>query len=556
MIAPGTMLQNRYRVAEQIGKGGMGEVYIATDERFQSMVAIKRTFYEDLEMTKAFEREARLLNRLRHDALPKVSDHFTENGGQFLVMEFIEGSDFAELLDQRKVPFPLTDVLRWADELLDALDYLHTQEPLVVHRDIKPPNIKLTPRGKIVLLDFGLAKVTPTQTVSNMVPSVLGYSLNFAPLEQMLGSGTDPRSDIYSLAATLYCLLTGIRPVDAVTRATATIKHQADPLRPAHLVQPQVPVAVSQVLLRAMSQDSELRHASATELRAELRQAAKALPRNLLSLDAATPFESLAQQQHEPARPAPQVRPQLATPARTLQRSSPPITEALTVTDTPRQPRFSDSYTVVAHSAPPPKSATAANRTFALVACIVIICAVASAYLLKRASGSSAPSSAANAEAQNSASTDHQLAPAERTLPAAGSTASDSSHDASGLKESTPARPAGETSSSNSQAAAEPAAAPDVAMQKATKGSATPDDANASVSQGDRTGLVIQNPAPATGYVDASRRAEEARREQAASRPEYTNGPPPDAGYPPPGDRRPPPPPPDGRRPPPNRWPH
>lgn len=555
MIAPGTMLQNRYRVAEQIGKGGMGEVYIATDERFQSMVAIKRTFYEDLEMTKAFEREARLLNRLRHDALPKVSDHFSENGGQFLVMEFIEGSDFAELLDQRKVPFPLTDVLRWADELLDALDYLHTQEPIVVHRDIKPPNIKLTPRGKIVLLDFGLAKVTPTQTVSNMVPSVLGYSLNFAPLEQMLGSGTDPRSDIYSLAATLYCLLTGIRPVDAVTRATATIKHQADPLRPAHLVQPQVPVAVSQILLRAMSQDSELRHASATELRAELRQAAKALPRNLLPLDASTPFELPApqQQQREPVRPAPQVRPQLAnTPARTLQRSSPPITEAVTITDTPRQPRFSDSYTVVARNASPRKSATTANRTFGLVACIVIICAVAGAYLLKRASGSSAPNSVANAEAQNSASPDQQLTPAERTLPATSSTAADSSHDAIGLKESTATRVASETQASNSQAAAEPAGTPDV--QKATKGSATPDDASASVSQGDRTGLVIQNPAPATGYVDASRRAEEARREQAASRPEYTNGPPPDAGYPPPGDRRPPPPP-DGRRPPPNRRP-
>ncbi|HKQ53267.1 MAG TPA: serine/threonine-protein kinase, partial [Pyrinomonadaceae bacterium] len=151
MIQPGTLLQNRYRVAAQIGKGGMGEVYAATDERFQSKVAIKRTFFDDAEMSRAFKREARLLNHLRHPALPKVTDHFEEDGGQFLVMEFMEGSDLAELMKRRKVPFPLTDVLRWADQLLDALEYLHAQEPAVVHRDIKPPNIKLTPEGKVVL---------------------------------------------------------------------------------------------------------------------------------------------------------------------------------------------------------------------------------------------------------------------------------------------------------------------------------------------------------------------------------------------------------------------
>src|SRR5919202_6212252 len=120
MIDSGTLLQDRYRVGAQIGKGGMGEVYLATDLRFQSTVAIRRTFYDDLEMRKAFEREARLLNRLRHPALPKVSDHFSEGGGQFLVMEFIDGLDLSELLRQRKIPFPLAEVLDWADELLDA----------------------------------------------------------------------------------------------------------------------------------------------------------------------------------------------------------------------------------------------------------------------------------------------------------------------------------------------------------------------------------------------------------------------------------------------------
>jgi serine/threonine protein kinase len=571
MIDPGTLLQNRYRVAEKIGKGGMGEVYVATDERFQSTVAIKRTFYDDPEMSKAFEREARLLNRLRHAALPKVSDHFSEDGGQFLVMEFIEGSDFAELLDQRKAPFPLTDVLRWADELLDALDYLHTQEPLVVHRDIKPPNIKLTPRGKIVLLDFGLAKVTPTQTASHRASSVFGYSLNFAPLEQMMGSGTDPRSDLYSLAATLYSLLTCQRPPDAVTRATATIRHEPDPLRPAHLVQGQVPVLVGQILHRAMSQDSSLRHASASELRAELRQAANddAAPREakqtsssvanvlqqtMLSPGAATPFESPAQQR-KLARPALQARPQLFTPSRTLQRPSPSGEEAATITDSHRQPRPSDSYTVVARSASTRKGAVA-NRTFGLVACLLIVCAAASAYLLTRASSSRASNAGVSTAVQNSSSINEQIAPAERTVPNAGSVAADSSHDSpvpNASAESAPARTASETPASNSQAAAEATSAQNPDRPNANRDSVTTNNSNsvaAAASPSAKPTLVIQNPTPAMSQADEARRAEESRREQPEYRPEYTDRPPPGPAYPPqPGDWRPPPP--DGRRPPP-----
>ena len=164
MIGPGTLLQNRYRVTRQIGQGGMGAVYVATDERFNSTVAVKQTFFDDPTLRKAFEREAQLLNHLRHTALPKVSDHFVEDAGQFLVMEFIEGDDLSDLSERRGSAFPLAEVLRWADELLDALDYLHTQQPPIIHRDIKPQNLKLTKRGQIVLLDFGLAKGTPQQT--------------------------------------------------------------------------------------------------------------------------------------------------------------------------------------------------------------------------------------------------------------------------------------------------------------------------------------------------------------------------------------------------------
>ena len=116
MIAPDTLLQNRYLVQKQIGQGGMGAVYVATDQRFGSTVALKETFFTDPNLRKAFEREARLLNHLRHPALPRVSDHFTEDDGQFLVMEFIPGPDLSEMLKEKGAPFPLTDVLNWADQ--------------------------------------------------------------------------------------------------------------------------------------------------------------------------------------------------------------------------------------------------------------------------------------------------------------------------------------------------------------------------------------------------------------------------------------------------------
>jgi serine/threonine protein kinase len=276
MIAPQTVLQNRYLILNQIGQGGMGAVYIATDQRFGSTVALKETFFTDPALRRAFEREARLLNRLRHPALPRVSDHFTEEEGQFLVMEFITGEDLWEMLKAQGGAFPVKEVLGWADQLLDALDYLHTQEPSVIHRDIKPQNLKLTTRGQIILLDFGLAKGTPQQASQvNATGSIFGYSRNYAPLEQIQGTGTDTRSDLYSLAATVYHLLTGTTPPDALTRAAAVLNGQPDPLRPANELHSQVPYAVAQLLTRAMSQNAGLRPQTAAAMRDALSEAIK-----------------------------------------------------------------------------------------------------------------------------------------------------------------------------------------------------------------------------------------------------------------------------------------
>lgn len=271
MIEAGQVLQGRYRIERQIGQGGMGAVFIATDERFGSTLAIKETFFTDEKFRKAFEREARLLNSLRHPALPRVSDHFIEGNGQFIVMEFIDGDDLSEQLETEGKVFAVEEVLVWADQLLDALEYLHSQEMPVIHRDIKPQNLKLTSRGQIILLDFGLAKGNTTNAESaTAAKSVFGYSRNYASLEQIQGTGTDPRSDLYSLASTLYHLLTGVPPADALTRAMNVLSDKPDPLIEANRIRQEIPAGVSRVLTEAMALNAEQRPISAKEMRARL----------------------------------------------------------------------------------------------------------------------------------------------------------------------------------------------------------------------------------------------------------------------------------------------
>src|SRR5882762_2204291 len=143
MLEPGIILQERYRIVGLLGQGGMGAVYEAIDQRLDATVALKETLFTDERLRRQFEREARLLARLHHGALPRVSDHFTEGGGEFLVMQYIPGDDLNGIMAQRSGPFPPEQVAVWADQLLDALDYLHTQDPQIVHRDIKPQNLKL-----------------------------------------------------------------------------------------------------------------------------------------------------------------------------------------------------------------------------------------------------------------------------------------------------------------------------------------------------------------------------------------------------------------------------
>lgn len=276
-LAPNTLIQNRYLVVQLIGKGGMGEVYLAVDQRLGSAVALKRTFFADDEMLgNAFEREARILARLRHPVLPKVSDHFAENGEQYLVMEHISGDDLSKRLEAAQKPFPSSWVLFWSDQLLDALSYLHSHEPPIIHRDIKPQNLKLTDENHIVLLDFGLSKSSTGNTnitSGGSSGSVVGYTPHYAPMEQIRGTGTDPRSDLYSLSATLYQLMTNTVPSDALTRADALLNGMADPIQKINEISPEISSEVSDVILKGMEVSQDKRFGSAREMQKALRKA-------------------------------------------------------------------------------------------------------------------------------------------------------------------------------------------------------------------------------------------------------------------------------------------
>ncbi|WP_238613482.1 WD40 repeat domain-containing serine/threonine protein kinase [Candidatus Oscillochloris fontis] len=280
MLAPGTMLQQRYRIVEQIGKGGMGAVYLARDLRLSHDVAIKETFFQDETYRRAFEHEAKLLARLRHQALPKVSDHFSEGNGQFLVMEYIYGEDLGSQLTRLgkrfASPQALNMVLRWADQLLDVLNYLHNRPMPIIHRDLKPKNLKLTSTFDIILLDFGLARggVTVTMDTTNTAGpeqrKIYGFTPPYAPIEQMRDGEPDPRSDIYSLGATLYHMLTDTLPPDAMSRMARLINGNNDPLRPIREISPHVPELVANLIHRSLSITMDGRPQNARIMREEL----------------------------------------------------------------------------------------------------------------------------------------------------------------------------------------------------------------------------------------------------------------------------------------------
>jgi serine/threonine protein kinase len=270
MLPPTQLLNDRYRVVEICGRGGMGTVYKAEDQRLGITVAVKRCAFDRPEERRLFTREARLVARLRHRAIAHVIDHFEEDDSLYLVMDYVEGPTLHEM---PRDALTLPRVLAWGDQLLEALEYLHAQSPPVIHRDIKPLNLKLWPDGSVVLLDFGLAKGGGPGAHTVASHSIAGYTPRFASLEQMQGTGTDVRSDVYSFAATMYCLLTGVLPPNATSRVEATNDGRPDPLRPVLDAAPHVPPVLAAVVEKGMATGKSFRYASAAEMRERWRAA-------------------------------------------------------------------------------------------------------------------------------------------------------------------------------------------------------------------------------------------------------------------------------------------
>jgi serine/threonine protein kinase len=278
LLPAGTVLRSRYRITEFISQGGMGAIYKAEDLVLEGrMCAVKEMWPDagapdgDLEQVQEqFRREASTLARLDHPNLPKVSDYFSEDSRDYLVMDFVPGKDLKELMDEarsRGAMLPQRQVVDWARQMLDALEYLHQQDPPVLHRDIKPANIKLTPVGTIKLVDFGLVKLmAPDQDRTVTVLQGRG-TVQYTPLEQYGGDTghTDVRSDIYSLGATLYHLLTGQAPVDAKTRFL-----QPHLFRSLREVNPSISPRVERAVLHAIAMHPDDRQSSMTEFRTEL----------------------------------------------------------------------------------------------------------------------------------------------------------------------------------------------------------------------------------------------------------------------------------------------
>lgn len=263
------ILRGRYRIRECIGKGGMGSIYLADDLRLEGRLCALKVIEHDRnvppkvlkETRQQFLREATVLARLDHPNLPKVSDFFTIGNRDYLVMDYVPGRDLRALMleaKQHNTFLKEEEVLGWANQLADALIYLHSQNPPLVHRDIKPSNLKITPNGLLKLVDFGLVKALAPDEMTVTVIQGRGTAL-YTPLEQYGGDGmhTDVRSDIYAFGATLYHILTNTPPVDARQRFL-----HPESLIPPRQINPAISLRTERAILWAMELHPDDRPAS------------------------------------------------------------------------------------------------------------------------------------------------------------------------------------------------------------------------------------------------------------------------------------------------------
>lgn len=259
----GTLLHKRYRIVEILGQGGMGSVYRAVDENLGVDVAVKENLFTTDDYAQQFRLEAVILATLRHPNLPRVTDHFVmPDQGQYLIMDYIAGEDLRQRME-RLGKISTEEAIRVGAAMCNALQFLHTRKPVIIHRDLKPGNVRITPDGHIYLVDFGLAKLVKDgqATTTGARAMTPGYS----PPEQYGSARTSPRTDIYSLGATLYAALSGVIPEDGLARAMDNV--ELTPLRK-HNARVSHPLASA--IEKAMSVHPEDRFQSAEEFKQAL----------------------------------------------------------------------------------------------------------------------------------------------------------------------------------------------------------------------------------------------------------------------------------------------
>jgi serine/threonine protein kinase/WD40 repeat protein len=259
----GSLLHNRYRIVDILGQGGMGSVYRAVDENLNVDVAVKENLFTTDDYARQFRLEAVILANLRHAHLPRVTDHFViVEQGQYLIMDYIDGEDLRQRME-RTGPISEEETILIGAAMCDALQYLHTRKPSIIHRDLKPGNVRITPDGHIYLVDFGLAKLVKGSqaTTTGARAMTPGYS----PPEQYGTARTGPRTDIYSLGATLYAALTGDIPEDGLARAMDNVE-----LTPVRKYNPKVSRKLAAAIEKAMAVHPEDRFQSAEEFRQAL----------------------------------------------------------------------------------------------------------------------------------------------------------------------------------------------------------------------------------------------------------------------------------------------
>ncbi len=263
-LNPSEVLNNRYRIIKLLGQGGFGAVYRAWDMNLQKACAVKENLDISTELSAQFMREATTLANLTHSNLPRVIDHFSlPEHGQYLVMDFVEGDNLeARVIRGGPVPYP--QAVFWIGQIADALDYLHNQTQPLIHRDIKPANIIITPNGQAMLVDFGLVKIYDLH--SRTTKGARGITAGYSPPEQYGTGKTDARTDIYSLAATLYTLLTGTVPAESVDIMAGIAK----PPVAVHQLNPQVPSELSGAIQHGMALDASKRFPTAGEFKAAI----------------------------------------------------------------------------------------------------------------------------------------------------------------------------------------------------------------------------------------------------------------------------------------------